>query len=408
VHLAETQRSTDTVARTYAMLLAGAAALVFYSNLPLFLNDVLFPFYYWIYIFVFAVIPICHPRDLVRVFSRVPFLKWCMAYVLLSCTCALYSDNPVRELTIRFGATVSLLLFYRLFSLERSMSAARYIILVVAALSVVLNIYEYANPCTFSTVWGRAAGLYQNPTISGTALTLGMIISIGLLGEAWRPIFSMFIGLGVMLTVSRGPIFMWVFTNLMLIIGGVITFSRRSLMYLLLIVSVIGVIAFWRGDYVYAVLEDRQAVTSDARKRLEQLLFGANLDDESASGRFWAAEAAWRNVLKSPFMGNGLGSCKQWNWQYDISSHNQYLNHMSDHGLLGILILPTLLMSLVWGANGHAREIRAAFIVFMLVMGLVSHNVLEELYILLICAMVMAMTVKSWSEKSAQERKMAL
>ena len=66
-------------------------------------------------------------------------------------------------------------------------------------------------------------------------------------------------------------------------------------------------------------------------------------DDYSLIERQDVAREAWRMFTEQPILGHGLASTKD--WSYAVSSHNQYLNLMVDHGILGAFILPVLVLA---------------------------------------------------------------
>jgi hypothetical protein len=63
--------------------------------------------------------------------------------------------------------------------------------------------HEFSNP-------GRAAGLYVNANLAGTALSVGMLISLPITRGFHRFALIMVTGAGVFLTFSRASILAWI------------------------------------------------------------------------------------------------------------------------------------------------------------------------------------------------------
>jgi O-antigen ligase len=100
------------------------------------------------------------------------------------------------------------------------------------------------------------------------------------------------------------------------------------------------------------------------------------------------AERGWLQFVASPLFGNGLGSTEL--WELRTSTHNLYIMLASDFGLVGWLVLPVLLLAAV------RRDITTlpggVAAVFLLLWGLVSHNVLGEYYILIAISLMAAIS----------------
>jgi hypothetical protein len=62
-----------------------------------------------------------------------------------------------------------------------------------------------------------------------------------------------------------------------------------------------------------------------------------------------------------------------------------------DHGVIGFFIIPFLLLSVLWGLNRKTIDLAAPWLIFMIMWGMFSHNVLEERYILLAVALMASM-----------------
>ena len=93
--------------------------------------------------------------------------------------------------------------------------------------------------------------------------------------------------------------------------------------------------------------------------------------DYSTEDRFLLLREAVAMIAASPWTGHGTGA--SYLWALDRSSHNVYLNLMVDHGLWGCLLVPALFAALARGTR-----LCGLFIGAWLILGCVSHNLLDE------------------------------
>jgi O-antigen ligase len=259
-----------------------------------------------------------------------------------------------------------------------------------------VNIYELFYPQTFSSVIGRAAGLYVNPNQAGVALVLGLIATLDLIPPRGRLVFALLVGTGVAVTFSRSAMSGWALVMLTMLWTKQINL-RRSLAggFAIAVIAVAGLA--WQWDNVMDKLKDSNVLNANVMGRLEWLN-RVEAQDNSALEREAVAAIAMDRFADSPLVGNGVGASRKLlaiKGGIEISSHNQYLNLMVDHGFLGCLMLPLLVLACVWQRGGDGRRRAFAFAAFVLFMGLFSHNLLEERFILLIFALLAAMNISA-------------
>ena len=75
-----------------------------------------------------------------------------------------------------------------------------------------------------------------------------------------------------------------------------------------------------------------------------------------------------------------------------------------DHGVIGFFIIPFLLLSVLWGLNRKTIDLAAPWLIFMIMWGMFSHNVLEERYILLAVALVASMVAANWTVSESADQ----
>lgn len=101
---------------------------------------------------------------------------------------------------------------------------------------------------------------------------------------------------------------------------------------------------------------------------------------------------ALESIATSPAVGQGLGAHKRRDGR---ASHNIYVDHMVQHGLLGILLYPMLVIAMIRGAKGPALDTGLSLAAFLLFWGLFSHNVLGERYLRLAVVVQAALSRQS-------------
>jgi O-antigen ligase len=223
-----------------------------------------------------------------------------------------------------------------------------------------------------------------------------MILTLTLLPQRYRLLFVLIVGVGVLFTFSRAAIVGWIICVLIIIKTDQISL-RRSLAtgFAVAAISMIVITAQW--DNIQYKLEDMGVLNSNVMGRLDWFNKSVALDS-SALGRQEVAAIAFEKFADNPILGEGVGSSQRLlivEGGTEISSHNQYLNLMVDHGIAGIFILPFLALALLWQARGEAKHTGFAFVAFILFIGFFSHNILEERFILLTFSLMAAMAFNS-------------
>jgi uncharacterized membrane protein len=84
---------------------------------------------------------------------------------------------------------------------------------------------------------------------------------------------------------------------------------------------------------------------------------------------------------------------------------------MVDHGIIGALIFPALLMAIGWKAKRESRTFMVIVFCVLILMGFSSHNLLDGRHILfslgVLTAMVAQADKRSW-DKSGERRNVSL
>jgi O-Antigen ligase len=384
----------------YQYLISIAATFLFFSELLDYLGDqkvLPLNLLQWIGIFTFLSLPFARKIATIPKPLSIGMVIY-FAIALFSVLTVSADEVAMQDFRNRVLSIFFVCLMYVIYE-QKSLKQVKYALIAAIILSVFNNFYELANPLGFGTLnVGRPAGFYINPTKTGAALMLGLILTITTIKKSYRWLFALFVGVGIMITFTRGAIIGWLICIPLLIVGRVITDKRRTAILPMLIL-----IAF------LSVSNPLQSLTNyfnggtdgsywNVLDRLEQFQ-NPSLDDDSAKDRKAVAREAWHMFGEHPFWGNGLGSTNKWTVA-PFSTHNMYLYYMVDNGIIGLIFLPGAILAVVYRNKGEEKIVLIAYAVFMSLWGVFSHNVLEERYILITLALVAAMnTNQRWYSK---------
>jgi O-antigen ligase len=334
-----------------------------------------------------------------------PLMIWGAGFLLVSIAWyfpSLQDATAYQEIQTRILSVIFLLLVLFFCSRPEEQRLARVWIALTTLFSVGLCIYEVFKPLTFSKIPGRSAALFENANQIGSALVLGLIVSYEVVPRKCRIPFVILIGIAVTSTFSRSAMMGWIIVVAFFAIrGGLGARQMRAILILATVVLGLLVSPFW-GE-MQMKLEERGVLDLENVQRLAFFSQGTT-EDASANERMAVAHEAWRLYTERPLFGYGTG----WSRNipgFDVGTHNIYLAHMVDHGVLGLFIVPLLLVAALWGVNKKTFDVWVPYAVFVLMWGLFSHNVLDERYILLSVSLVAAMVTSARTQRT-EERAM--
>ncbi|MFS0515899.1 O-antigen ligase family protein [Nostoc sp. UIC 10607] len=387
----------------YQCALAVGAVFTFFTEISSYLytsGSFSQPPLIWVMLFALASTPLLFTKN--KYIPR-PVITWCLGFIFISLLWFVLLSIPgeivVEELRKRILSVIFIIIMTLIFSSNNDIHIwTRWAIFIAVLMAVFNNGYEFFNPIAFNSLGtgGRSAGFYLNPNNDGAALVLGMIFSVSLLHPIYRLPFVSIIGIGVLLTFSRGAILGWLVTVIIFTITRIL--HPNKLLYWVL---GIGTIFISLGSQWSAELLQNLSLNKNSLERISWFQnISASDSEDSADSRLEVAQLAWHMFTKHPFLGNGIGSTLTWNM--GISTHNIYLYYMTDHGILGAFILPALVYAVTQHAHGETKYIGLAFAAFILLWGLFSHNILEERYILIMFSLMAAMTAASQLEQRFQ------
>ncbi|MEE9339871.1 MAG: O-antigen ligase family protein [Methylococcaceae bacterium] len=331
--------------------------------------------------------------------AGLPLYRWILFYLVVN---LIWMILPHSHATPQNISDIAIAVVY-IFSLttlfyfdDNRLTIVRTTILVITLIGVFNHIYEFFNPEIFfsfdskTKVVGRSSGLYGNSNGAAEVLILGMILSYGIVPQKFKALFLITVLLGIIPTFSRSGIVSWFLVVFILTATKVINKKIATTIALVVLFSVVIALPILISFIGFSLEEEAENILS----RLDFFSSKSNtISDGSAQDRFLVARAAFDYFSDSPFF--GAGHSFTYHWEYTISTHNIYLSLMAEYGLLGIFIYPLLVLSIIWKAQGEARQTGIAFATFLLVIGFVTHNVLEGFHTLLAIA-----AMSSWIYKS--------
>jgi len=199
----------------------------------------------------------------------------------------------------------------------------------------------------------------------------------------------LFSSVGVFLTFSRSAIVGFMLVYLYMTIKKKLDFK-----YMVFIPIILFVFFTLSLPFLTTYIEkNHSGGASNIINRVMWFTNPAEHADTSTSEREKVAAKAFKMFYDHPFVGSGLGSTVHWNER--VSTHNIYLTHTAEIGLLGLFIYPLLLYSIVLQARDETKITAGAFAIFTLFIGLFSHNLLDELYMLFAFALMANLSYKS-------------
>ncbi len=290
-----------------------------------------------------VVVTVLNPRSMRKLFAQ-PIFRWAIAAMaVFTWGMLIRSFNPpvglpeydvVRVFLLRLNGVGFMLICVMMFEGEMVLGAVKRAVALTTLFAIAVNLCQIMHLWIFSTAHldiNRAVGLQDDPNAAGMAVVFGCVIGLTAVPRRWRELFVLAAAAGVASSFSREAM-----AALLVVIAGACLGRAVATPRLLLMIGVtILVIITWN---LSTILED-QSVLSD--ENLARLSMG--ISDASAHDHARLAEKALEQFEKAPLLGNGFGTTAYWG---DFESHNLFLSFMADHGILGVLLIPALLLGL--------------------------------------------------------------
>lgn len=318
------------------------------------------------------------------------FLIWCaiyFCYVAFSTSMLLLGYAPAEPLVLawHFVSLTTAMLLLMADPRRLALAAQGFALLALAA--VALNLYDFVIP-TFSTVPGRAAGLYGNPTIAGNMIAMSMVAGLAAVPMRLRLPFMVACGIGVLVTFSRESWLAWAVAFVWVAhqgqVGGTGRLRLRTLVGLV-IGGGVAVFVFTGG--LGQLLQDTHLRTYLNANTLQRIGISSSvLSDESARERQYLITRSLEEASEAPVFGKGFGYTQSPEWGVMVRPHNTFLMMFVEGGVFALAIYAGLVVLLWQSSVGLGRVVVGLFIVT----SFFSHNQLEQPALMLLVAFALA------------------
>ena len=386
---------------TYRNALAVLSVAIFFTNFSGFMHRYGVITLAWMALFTGLCFPlIAHGLMTSRMPIR-PIVWWVGAYIAISILWFFRTDGDAfsfQQVETRILYSLFLVVTLVVYCTRDAQRAARIAIIGAVLLATALNVYELLNPLTFSTIPGRSVGLYYNVNHSSAAIVLGLLLSYGVVPSRLRVPYLLVSLVGILPTFSRAGILAWVVVVGYFILREGLTVAQVRRV-VILIVTVLVLISSSLWSNLSETLEERGVLTLNVRERLA-FLTGGGASDVSTSERQQVAAKAWEMFGEEPLLGHGTGSSLLLEG-FDIGPHNMFLVMLAEHGVIGFLVIPALLVAMLYGANRKTMDVTIPLTLFILLYSLFSHTVLDEVHVILAIGLVASMVA---SERMPKRR----
>jgi len=299
-----------------------------------------------------------------------------------------YGEDAIDQVNRNLLAVIYIFSFSVILYRESAFLLAKKIAVWVVIFSVIINIYDFISLdiSQFSSIYGRGAGLYMDPNICGTALTMGYILTISNIRPNWKFAYSLWGFLGILLTQSRGGIF--IFSSILVFFSFKGVFSKKSVLVFgsvfMLLISAVGLKLY--NDHKDDFFSKLQAFDT-MFERYEQLI-NPKVKHVKEDTRMKILTIYCSLWLESPVLGKGIGASNyyeedvfQRGFDHKISSHNQLLNMMVDFGIVGFILFFSFLYALLIYDSTFLYTIESmTFLYAFLLFAMVSHTLLADFY----------------------------
>jgi O-antigen ligase len=386
--------NTERFLRWFAFAYSG----IFFSSIPIYAG-----LYVWAYqpihfivvaLLILSFMTLMPGALTVRI--DVPIIKWAFSYMAVCFFWyAMFGGGDTEPLRKRILGAIFLIMSYTLFSQSNAtVRVARFAVLCCVLIGAVIYVYDISHPFTFVPASselanpGRAAGLYVNANHAAAAMVLGYVLTIGLVPERWKVLFTYIAFGATILTVSRAGILAFavvlvllVFSRLMSVRGAVVAVALLTGTGYLII------------RVVQNLFPGLHLDTSRLIERAAWFLDPTQQVDLSQSDRTTIVAETWARIAQHPYLGNGFGYTES--RISDIPTHDLYILLMSDFGLWGCLLVPAFAWACVSSARGESGRLRFPFVSLILIIALFDHGPFVSYYFLTASALMAAISDRS-------------
>lgn len=319
---------------------------------------------------------------------------WVLIYIIYLLSHGIFSPHSEIALGNFISNFEALLIFfcavYMLLMLN-IIKATMWVMGFAVILTIPLNILDFIDPI-FTSVPGRSAGFYENPTIAGQMIALMMVASLPIFHKKFRIIFVLFCGLAALLTFSRAAWIFW-FIGFFWILSQKKSMTRISIksIFSFLLVLILSALLFSGalGKIVAGSMFEHY-LTPNTMARLG--IGGKVMSGDSYEDRESLVKYAIKDFAEAPLFGHGMGYTESQRRR----PHNMYLLLLTEGGIIGLSIY-LFFLGVLWRS---AHEVGKPLVIILITSGLFTHNNLEQPAMMLISAFVVAHGIFSKNEKN--------
>ena len=336
-----------------------------------------------------------NPKKIFRLLDN-SFVKWILAFQFILTLNFFftelfynveYGDTTFKMFRIISLRNVLMVLILIMLDDMRVFQFAKKVMIIAVLVGCGINVYDLIsfNKEMFSPFIGRGAGFYINPNVSVIALLWGLIITISVIPKKIRLLYIMAVGVGIGFTMSRSGVAIFIGCIPIFIFLKILN-GKTSLAWLTLLILV-GLLSFQTliGNASKSI-EEAVYNSDELINRLNQIA-NPSISNFSKDTRFENLTYYLSIYQKSPIFGNGIGSSTYYNkfyWQH-TSSHNQFLHYMVEFGMLGFIIVFSLIFAIALYKKTFlfSREWKL-FAITYLGFSIFSHNLFDH-YSFVVC-----------------------
>lgn len=308
------------------------------------------------------------------------FVCYCF-FIISNCAYIILSEDSVldgyltKNIMYLFYIFFTYVFFYKALVKRFNFHLIFYILIILATLSNVIDLFDGGKIFRqFPGFENRPSGFYVNANNSAYAILtcLSILISKNKNVSWYVLTISM---IGVLLTLSRGGIFVW---TILILVGFLNKNINRKNFFMTLSVPIILSINL-------VILNDLFLKNSDNYNLISERLsfITGNSSSEAIYGdsRYKLVEKSFEVFSNNPLWGNGVYSLLR-NGS-DQLNHNQYLIILTDYGIIGFLVFICMLSIL------YSKNNRVIF-VFLLLSAFFTHEFLYSYTFLTVFAYLLA------------------
>lgn len=280
-----------------------------------------------------------HKRIFKWTFAVLALFTWGMLVRTFYAPPGIPSYEFVRTFGLQVNAIAFMLACVVIFDHPKVLDHVKSWVALATLLGVALNLYEVFHPGTFSSTFGRSAGLYVDSNASGMALAFGSLVGLTAIRPRWREIFLSLTFAGIVSTFSREALLAFAIVATGAVLGQALSVRRL----------VVGGILAGALFSTFELGNSLRSSPSWNSANIERLSFGTR--DASAEDRLRLGSRVVEEFEAAPLFGHGFGTDEYWG---DMQSHDFFFNMLANYGILGVFIIPTLVLSVrrrSWDSN---------------------------------------------------------